>query len=116
MIAGVPPGGEPRTGMRARVHLPAGIWVLGFVSMLMDISSELVHSLLPVFMTTVLGVSMVTIGVIEGVAEGAATVALVVRLARPEPPALLLLGVLVVVSFAGRPLLLSYFSTRGGTD
>lgn len=54
--------------------LPGGVWVLGFVSLLMDISSELVHSLLPVFMTTVLGVPMMTIGIIEGVAEGAAAV------------------------------------------
>lgn len=54
--------------------LPGGIWVLGFVSMFMDISSELVHSLLPIFMTTVLGASMVTLGVIEGLAEGAAAI------------------------------------------
>jgi MFS family permease len=54
--------------------LPAGIWALGFVSLLMDISSELIHSLLPVFMATVLGASMTTIGLIEGVAEGAAAV------------------------------------------
>ncbi len=52
--------------------LPSGIWVLGFVSLFMDISSELVHSLLPVFMTTVLGASMVTVGIIEGLAEGVA--------------------------------------------
>jgi MFS family permease len=55
--------------------LPAGIWALGFVSMFMDISSELVHSLLPVFMVTVLGASMVTVGVVEGVAEATAAVA-----------------------------------------
>jgi hypothetical protein len=42
--------------------LPMGIWALGFVSMFMDISSELIHSLLPVFMSTVLGASMTTIG------------------------------------------------------
>jgi len=54
--------------------LPKGIWVLGFVSMFMDISSELVHSLLPIFMTTVLGASFVTIGIVEGVAEGAAAI------------------------------------------
>ena len=48
--------------------------MLGFVSMFMDISSELVHSLLPIFMATVLGASMVTIGIIEGVAEGAAAI------------------------------------------
>jgi len=52
--------------------LPSGIWVLGFVSLFMDISSELVHSLLPIFMTTVLGASIVTVGIIEGVAEGIA--------------------------------------------
>ncbi len=52
--------------------LPSGIWVLGFVSLFMDISSEFVHSLLPIFMTTVLGASMVTVGIIEGVAEGIA--------------------------------------------
>jgi MFS family permease len=52
--------------------LPPGIWALGLVSMFMDISSELVHSLLPVFMVTVLGASMVTVGVIEGIAEATA--------------------------------------------
>jgi len=52
--------------------LPKGIWALGFVSMFMDTSSELVHSLLPVFMATTLGVSMVTIGIVEGFAEAAA--------------------------------------------
>jgi len=54
--------------------LPKGIWVLGFVSMFMDVSSELVHSLLPIFMATALGASMVTIGIVEGVAEGAAAI------------------------------------------
>jgi MFS family permease len=54
--------------------LPAGIWALGLGSMFMDTSSELIHSLLPVFMTTVLGASMVTIGVIEGVAEATAAI------------------------------------------
>ena len=52
--------------------LPGGIWALGFVSLLMDTSSELVHSLLPVFMASVLGASMTTIGIIEGLAEAAA--------------------------------------------
>lgn len=53
-------------------RLPRGIWVLGFVSLFMDVSSELVHSLLPLFMTSVLGASMMTVGIIEGFAEGAA--------------------------------------------
>jgi MFS family permease len=52
--------------------LPKGIWALGFVSMFMDISSELIHSLLPVFMATTLGASMITIGIVEGLAEAAA--------------------------------------------
>ncbi|WP_368904847.1 MFS transporter [Taklimakanibacter lacteus] len=55
-------------------HIPVGIWVLGFVSMLMDISSEMIHALLPVYLTTVLGASAVTVGVIEGVAEAAAAI------------------------------------------
>jgi MFS family permease len=54
--------------------LPAGVWVLGLVSMCMDTSSELVHSLLPVFMATVMGASMTTIGLIEGVAEATAMI------------------------------------------
>jgi MFS family permease len=54
--------------------LPAGIWALGFGSLFMDISSELIHSLLPIFMVTVLGASMVTVGIIEGVAEATAAV------------------------------------------
>jgi len=58
-----------RPSTAASSALPMGIWALGFVSMFMDISSELIHSLLPVFMGTVLGASMTTIGIIEGVAE-----------------------------------------------
>jgi MFS family permease len=54
--------------------LPAGIWVLGFGSLFMDISSEMIHSLLPLFMVTTLGASMVTVGIIEGVAEATAAV------------------------------------------
>lgn len=52
--------------------LPAGIWALGFVSLLMDVSSELIHSLLPVFLSTALGASALTIGLIEGAAESLA--------------------------------------------
>jgi MFS family permease len=54
--------------------LPACIWALGFVSLFMDTSSELIHSLLPVFMATTLGASMTTIGLIEGIAEATAAV------------------------------------------
>ncbi|BCA78267.1 MFS transporter [bacterium] len=54
--------------------LPGGIWALGFGSLFMDVSSEMIHSLLPIFIVTVLGTSMVTVGVIEGVAEATAAV------------------------------------------
>jgi len=54
--------------------LPAGIWALGFVSLFMDISSELIHSLLPIFMMTTLGASVIAVGFIEGIAEAAAAI------------------------------------------
>jgi len=56
----------------ARIRIPPGVWVLGFVSMLMDISSEMIHSLLPLFLVGTLGVSVLAVGVIEGVAESTA--------------------------------------------
>ncbi len=58
-----------------RPSLPAGIWALGFVSLLMDISSEMIHSLLPLFLVGTLGVSVLAVGVIEGVAEATALIA-----------------------------------------
>ena len=54
--------------------IPPGVWVLGFVSMLMDISSEMIHALLPIYLVTALGASMVTVGVIEGIAEATASI------------------------------------------
>ncbi len=56
------------------VRLPPGIWALGFVSMFMDISSEMIHALLPVYLVTVLGASMLAVGVIEGIAEATANI------------------------------------------
>ena len=53
-------------------QIPTSIWVLGFVSMLMDISSEMIHSLLPLFMVTTLGTSAFAVGLIEGLAESTA--------------------------------------------
>jgi MFS family permease len=58
----------------ARARLPASIWALGFVSLLMDVSSEMIHSLLPVFLATSVGASMLAIGLIEGAAEATALV------------------------------------------
>lgn len=55
-------------------RIPRGVWVLGFVSMLMDISSEMIHSLLPLFMVGALGASALTVGVIEGLAESTALI------------------------------------------
>jgi MFS family permease len=56
------------------MKVPATVWALGAVSLLMDLSSELVHSLLPVFMVTVLGASMLAVGVVEGIAEATASI------------------------------------------
>ncbi|HUK03493.1 MAG TPA: MFS transporter [Burkholderiales bacterium] len=57
-----------------RPRIPRGIWMLGFVSLLMDVSSELIHSLLPVFMVTALGASALSVGIVEGIAESTALI------------------------------------------
>jgi MFS family permease len=62
------------SGQQSLRSLPLSIWALGFGSLFMDTSSELVHSLLPVYMATILGASMVTIGFIEGIAEATAAI------------------------------------------
>jgi MFS family permease len=62
---------QPQVGLRS---IPGGIWALGFVSMLMDISSEMIHALLPVYMVAVLGTSALAVGIIEGVAEATASI------------------------------------------
>jgi MFS family permease len=62
---------KPKRSIR---DIPIGIWTLGFVSMLMDVSSEMIHALLPVYLVTVLGASMATVGVIEGIAEATASI------------------------------------------
>ncbi len=72
-----PPLNSPRSANATPAPwraLPTGIWALGFASLFMDISSELIHSLLPVFMVTTLGASMVTVGIVEGVAEATAAI------------------------------------------
>ena len=55
-------------------HIPASIWVLGMVSMFMDISSEMIHSLLPMFLVGTLGASALMVGLIEGLAESTALI------------------------------------------
>lgn len=57
-----------------RPSLPSGIWVLGFVSLLMDISSEMIHALLPLFMVGTLGMGVALVGLLEGLAEATALI------------------------------------------
>jgi MFS family permease len=64
----------PLSKAKLNVDLPAGIWALGFVSMFMDVSSEMIHALLPIYLVTVLGASTLSIGFIEGIAEATANV------------------------------------------
>jgi len=95
-----------------RPTLPKSIWALGFVSLSMDVSSELIHSLLPVFMATALGMSAFSIGLIEGVAEATALIvkvfsgALSDRWGKRKPLALLGYG----LAAASKPL----FALAGG--
>ncbi|WP_159833174.1 MFS transporter [Burkholderia sp. 8Y] len=55
-------------------QIPRSVWVLGCVSLLMDVSSEIIHSLLPMFMFASLGASATTIGLVEGLAEATAPI------------------------------------------
>lgn len=57
-----------------RVRIPTGVWALGFVSLLMDVSSEMIHALLPVYLVVVLGTSTLAVGFIEGIAEATAAI------------------------------------------
>lgn len=59
---------------KATSRMPRTIWMLGFVSLLMDTSSELIHALLPIFLVTTLGASTLTVGIIEGIAEAATSI------------------------------------------
>jgi MFS family permease len=75
MISPKPNDRQPFERRRAPWRaLSASIWAMGFGSLFMDASSELIHSLLPAFMVTALGASTITIGIIEGVAEATAAV------------------------------------------
>jgi MFS family permease len=55
-------------------EIPGSVWTLGFVSLFMDISSEMIHALLPLYLVTVLGTSLLTVGVIEGIAEATTSI------------------------------------------
>ncbi|HLF09912.1 MAG TPA: MFS transporter [Gammaproteobacteria bacterium] len=62
---------RPRTAL---TRIPHGVWALGLVSLFMDISSEMIHALLPVFLVTALGVSVTAVGLLEGIAEAVASI------------------------------------------
>ncbi|KIY38523.1 MULTISPECIES: MFS transporter [unclassified Pseudomonas] len=64
----------PASATSTLPKMPRSVWALGFVSMFMDISSEMIHALLPLYMVTVLGTSVVAVGVIEGIAEATASI------------------------------------------
>jgi len=69
-------GAPPSTSYAPRLRaVPRAVWALGFVSLFMDVSSEMIHGLLPLFIVQVLGASTVTLGFIEGVAESTAAIA-----------------------------------------
>jgi MFS family permease len=70
----VAPNLDDEIDRAAPSRIPSGVWVLGGVSLLMDVSSEMIHSLLPLFMVTTLGVGAFTVGVIEGLAESTALI------------------------------------------
>jgi len=61
--------------LRAQPRLPRNVWILGFVSLLMDLSSEIYHALLPLFITVTLGLPVAMLGAIDGVAEATASFA-----------------------------------------
>src|SRR6266581_8724707 len=64
---------ETKSILRWR-EIPGGVWALGVVSLLMDISSEMIHALLTLYLVTAFGTSMLTIGVIEGIAEATTSI------------------------------------------
>ncbi|MEK7265077.1 MAG: MFS transporter [Pseudomonadota bacterium] len=80
----------------SHVGLPRSVWTLGFVSFFMDVSSESIHALLPLFLTATLGASVALVGLIDGVAEATASISKVFsgylsdRFGRRKP--LILLG------------------------
>lgn len=54
--------------------LPRTVWILGLVSLFMDMSSEFIHAILPLYLTTTLGLTVLTVGIIEGIAEATASI------------------------------------------
>lgn len=90
------PGAGFRPAALDRPGIPRTVWALGFVSLFMDVSSEMIHALLPLFLTGTLGASIAMVGLVEGVGEATAAIAKVFsgllsdRMGRRKP--LILLG------------------------
>lgn len=88
-------------------RIPRNVWVTGWVSFFMDVSSEMVYPLVPLFLSSSLGASKSVIGLIEGIAEAAASVlklfsgALADRFGKHK----LLMGLGYGISTASRPVL-----------
>lgn len=95
-----------------RPAIPRTVWALGIVSLFMDISSEMIHALLPLFLTAGLGASVVVVGLIEGVAEATASIAKVFsgylsdRIGRRKP--------LILTGYALGALSKPFFALAGG--
>ena len=109
-----------------RLKIPRTVWVLGLVSMFMDISSEIIHALLPLFMTGTLGLSVVMVGLVDGIAEATANITKVFsgyvsdRMGRRKPLILIGYGLgavskpLFAVAQGALPILGARFSDRIG--
>jgi len=76
---------QETTTQRKLAAIPGGVWALGFVSMLMDISSEMIHALLPLYLVVALSTSALTVGIMEGIAEAIALVAKIFSGALSDP-------------------------------
>jgi MFS family permease len=110
----------------ARPKIPKAVWVLGFVSMFMDISSEIIHALLPLFMTGTLGLSVAMVGLVDGIAEATASITKVFsgyvsdRMGRRKPLILIGYGLgavskpLFAISTGVLPILGARFADRIG--
>ena len=88
-------GNDPAGNPLDRFGLSRPVWLLGWVSFFTDMASEMVYPLLPIFLTRVLGAGAMTLGVIEGVAEGANSILKIIsgRIAdRTGQPKILVLG------------------------
>ena len=123
-----PPAVRPRGAAMTdrRPAIPRTVWALGLVSLFMDVSSEIIHSLLPLFMTATLGLSVALVGLIDGIAESTASITKVFsgyasdRIGRRKPLILLGYGLAAVskplfpLAGGALPLLAARFADRVG--